>query len=65
MKETIISHTQGEFFDLRHSTGEILWRNPLTGLGYANCIIASNDPNTNVVIAEQQQNARGEGTGAH
>jgi hypothetical protein len=52
LKETIISHTQGEFFDLRHSTGEILWRNPLTGLGYANCIIASNDPNTDVVIAE-------------
>jgi hypothetical protein len=65
LKETIISHTKGELFGLRHSTGEILWRNPLTELGYANCIIASNDPNTNVVIAEQQQNATGEGTGAH
>ena len=55
MEETIIAHTKGELFGLRRSTGEILWRNPLTRLGYGNCIIASNDPNTDVVIAAQQQ----------
>ena len=65
MEETIIAHTKGELFGLRRSTGEIIWCNPLTGLGYGNCIIASNDPNTDVVIAAQQQDASGAGAGAY
>jgi outer membrane protein assembly factor BamB len=68
MEETIIAHTKGELYGLRRSTGEILWHNPLTGLGYGNCIIASKDPNTDVVIATQQQSqqsAEGANTGAH
>ena len=63
-EETIIAHTKGELFGLRRSTGEILWRNPLTGLGYGNCIIASDDPNTDAVIATQQQAQRRSSAGA-
>ena len=58
-EDKIIAHTKGELFGLRRATGEILWRNPLTGLGYGNCIIASNDPNTDVVLATQQQAQQG------
>ncbi|MDB4288266.1 PQQ-like beta-propeller repeat protein [Akkermansiaceae bacterium] len=58
-EERIIAHPKGDLFGLRRATGEILWRNPLTGLGYGNCIIASNDPNTDVVLAAQQQAQQG------
>lgn len=66
--DLIIAHTKGELYGLDRKTGRQLWNNPLTGLGYGYCIIASDDPSTDVVLSAQQANdaaaASGGGAGA-
>lgn len=39
--DTLVAHAGGELFGLKKSSGEIIWRNPLSGLGYGYCFIAS------------------------
>ena len=52
--ELVVAHTSGELFGLRKDNGQILWNNPMTGLGYGHCIIASNEPDTIPAIQDQQ-----------
>ena len=64
--DLIIAHTKGELFALKLTNGEILWNNPLNGLGFGHCLIASNSQNTLSVIAQQeaeQAAANSEGSG--
>ncbi|MGJ8697321.1 MAG: PQQ-binding-like beta-propeller repeat protein [Verrucomicrobiaceae bacterium] len=64
----IIAHTKGELFGLRKDNGKILWRNPLTGLGYGSLIFATGSQSTVNILAheatQQAAAANGGGTGA-
>lgn len=50
--DKIFAHAGGHFFCLRAKDGKILWKNPLTGLGYGSCIIASEHQNASVVTTQ-------------
>ncbi|KXJ54348.1 MAG: hypothetical protein AXW17_05115 [Colwellia sp. Phe_37] len=55
--ENVFSYSGGHLFCLKASDGSIIWENPLKGLGYGTCIIASEHQNTSVIssqIATQQ-----------
>ena len=64
----VIAHTKGELFGLRKDTGGILWKNPLTGLGYGSLIFATGSQSTVNILdhdAKQQASAaNGGATGA-
>jgi len=53
----VFAYSGGHIFCLLASDGSIVWENPLKGLGYGTCIIASEHQSTAVVasqIAAQQ-----------
>ena len=52
--DLVIAHTKGELYALKLTDGAILWNNPLTGLGYGYCLIASNSQNNVSVMAQQE-----------
>ncbi len=55
--ENIFAYSGGHLFCLAASDDSIIWENPLKGLGYGTCIIASEHQNTSVIssqIATQQ-----------
>ncbi len=59
--DLIVAHTKGKLFALKITDGTILWENPLSGLGYGHCLIATNSQNTLAVIAQQQAEAAASG----
>ena len=53
----VFAYSGGHLFCLLAEDGSILWENPLKGLGYGTCIIASEQQNAAVIsgqIAAQQ-----------
>ena len=62
--DLIVAHTKGELFALKMTDGAILWNNPLTGLGYGYCLIASNSQNAIVTIAQSEEEQAAAGSGA-
>ena len=59
--EALFAHTGGELFCLEPATGELRWRNELTGLGYGLATFAStNVPGANQMPAVAAEIARQE-----
>ncbi len=55
--ENVFAYSGGHLFCLAASDGSIAWENPLKGLGYGTCIIASEHQNVPVIssqVAAQQ-----------
>ena len=55
--ENVFAYSGGHMFCLASLNGSIVWENPLKGLGYGTCIIASEHQNASVIssqIASQQ-----------
>lgn len=53
----VFAHAGGHLFCLNIADGSLVWENPLKGLGYGTCIIASEVQNSAVVanqVAAQQ-----------
>lgn len=58
--DNVFAYSGGNFVCLKASDGSIVWENPLKGLGYGTCIIASEHQNTSVIssqLASQQSMA--------
>ena len=39
--ERVFAHSGGRLFAIHSATGKVLWENPLKGLGYGHCIMAT------------------------
>lgn len=53
----VFAYSGGHFFCLKVNDGTIIWENPLKGLGYSTCIIASENQSASIIanqIATQQ-----------
>lgn len=56
-EQQVFAYSGGHLFCLNAENGGIVWENPLKGMGYGTCIIASEHQNTAVIasqIAAQQ-----------
>ncbi|MEN8694097.1 MAG: PQQ-binding-like beta-propeller repeat protein [Akkermansiaceae bacterium] len=60
----IIAHTKGELFGLRRDNGKILWKNPLTGLGYGSLIFATGSQSTVAILDHEAQQQAAASSGA-
>ncbi|MFT3866864.1 MAG: PQQ-binding-like beta-propeller repeat protein [Nibricoccus sp.] len=56
--DVLYAHTRGELHCIKAATGELLWTNPLSGMGYGIGSIAVHEKSTAVVL-KAQQNATG------
>ena len=52
--DLIVAHTKGELYALKMTDGAILWNNPLDGMGYGHCLIATSSQNTVSILAQHQ-----------
>ncbi|XQW85233.1 PQQ-binding-like beta-propeller repeat protein [Thalassotalea piscium] len=48
----IFAYSGGHLFCLKAKDGAIIWENPLKGLGYGTCIIASEHQNATVIASQ-------------
>lgn len=55
--DLVYAYARGHLYGLDANTGDLIWENPLPGLGYGHCIIATKDSQTAVIAAQQIQAA--------
>jgi len=49
-EDLIVAHAGGELFGLDWSSGKILWKNGLSGLGYGYCYMATESGNSSAQL---------------